>query len=895
MIFQAPRELWSRLKWLRRRRQLDADLDAELEHHVELRAAKNTAAGMDTAEALYAARRQFGNVSLVKEDTRTVWIFSWLEALRQDLHYGLRLLRKTPGFTAVAVLTLALGIGASTAVFSIVNAILLRSLPFPDPDKILLPLLMTPPGVNTGYDYFPWHPKQFFLVKAEQTAFQALGAFQSDAFNLTAAGDPVLLDGFRVSAGFFPSLGISPVIGRIFVEEEDKPGHELEVILSHNLWQERFACDPSVLGRPIHLNGRSYTVIGVMPSGFVFPRAEEMPRVFNFPREAQLWVPLATTADYKGPSELALVGRLHPSFTLQQAQTQLHLVSKHAEQADPAWKGWFTIRTVPLQSEIVADMRRPLLLILGAVGVVLLIACSNVANLLLARSLTRKKEITLRAALGAANTRLLRQLLTESLFLSTIGGLAGILFANIAVHFLKLLGPANLPRLREVTLDLRVLLFALAIALVTGLLFGLAPALIAARVDIAEALKEGGQRAGAGPANLKLRSALLVSQVALALVLVVSSGLLLRSFFNLLRANGGFNPEKTLTFQLSLPANKYADTAQIVAFYRNALEHLRALPGVQSAGLGETVPMSGEGEATGIRLPDRPRSSDKDIPFANYTMISPGYLSAVGTPLLQGRDFQESDTLDSLPVSLVNESFVRKYWPGQNPIGKQLGVGSTRYPLTTIIGVVADSKHLSLREDVVPEMYVPFTQKVWPSLLNMRVALRTRVDPASMSAGARHAVQSLDPDLPLAKVATLQTLVNDSLAQPRFAMLLLASFASLALFLACIGMYGVISYSVAQRTREIGVRVALGAARGDISRMVLRQGALLASLGIAIGLLTAFAVTRLMASFLYGVRPADPLTFTSVSLLLIAVALFACFLPARRATRVDPLVALRFE
>jgi predicted permease len=440
-----------------------------------------------------------------------------------------------------------------------------------------------------------------------------------------------------------------------------------------------------------------------------------------------------------------------------------------------------------------------------------------------------------------------------------------------------------------------VLAFTLGISLATGILFGLAPALGATRENLVTSLKEGSQRSGTSSAGSRFREVLLVSQLALALILVISAGLLTRAFLGMLGTNGGFNAERVLTFQMSLPAVPYADESHIVTLYRNALERLRSIPGIESAGIGETVPMGGEGESTVIRLPDHPATSQKELPFANYTIISPGYFSAIGTPLLRGRDFVESDTATSVPVAIVNAEMEKKYWPGQSAIGKQVGPGSPRFPLATIVGVVPNVKHISLREETAPEMFVLYTQNPWPSMLNMRVALRTKTDPASITESVREAIHSLDPDLPLAKVATLTTLVNDSMAQPRFSMLLLTSFGMLALALASIGMYGVISYSVMQRTQEIGVRMALGAARQNVFAMVLGRGARLVSLGIGIGVVAALGVTRTMASFLFGVAPTDPLTFAGVSLLLVAVALLACYLPARRATRIDPIVALRYE
>jgi predicted permease len=885
---------WSRATL--RRSRMESELDGELRFHIEACAEDLMRAGVPQEEAMRRARLEFGGIERAKEECREERGVRFLESAGQDLRYGVRTMRKSPGFAMVAVLTLALGIGASTAVFSLVSAILLKPLPFPESDRIVLPELVSPPGVNIGSEYFPWGEKQFRMLTQDAHPFTAVGAFQSDSFNLNGANEPAFLDGYRASAGFFPALGISAALGRTFTAEEDRPGHEYEVVLSNQLWRERFGGDRGVLGRAIRLNGYAYTIIGVMPAGFVFPRAEEMPSSFNFPREAQLWVPLAVAAEPKGgPSELAVIGRLKPGVTIAQAQAAMDLVAKHAEAKDPLWKGWFNARIVPLERQVTGDTRRPLQLMFGAVGIVLLIACSNVANLLLTRSLGRRREFTLRAALGAGRARLVRQLLTESLVIALIAGVVGILIAFAGIYFVKTFGPSNIPRLQEIALDLPVLAFTLGISLATGILFGLAPALGATRENLVTSLKEGSQRSGTSSAGSRFREVLLVSQLALALILVISAGLLTRAFLGMLGTNGGFNAERVLTFQMSLPAVPYADESHIVTLYRNALERLRSIPGVESAGIGETVPMGGEGESTVIRLPDHPATSQKELPFANYTIISPGYFSAIGTPLLRGRDFVESDTATSVPVAIVNAEMEKKYWPGQSAIGKQVGPGSPRFPLATIVGVVPNVKHISLREETAPEMFVLYTQNPWPSMLNMRVALRTKTDPASITESVREAIHSLDPDLPLAKVATLTTLVNDSMAQPRFSMLLLTSFGMLALVLASIGMYGVISYSVMQRTQEIGVRMALGAARQNVFAMVLGRGARLVSLGIGIGVVAALGVTRTMASFLFGVAPTDPLTFAGVSLLLVAVALLACYLPARRATRIDPIVALRCE
>ena len=819
--------------------------------------------------------------------------------LLQDLKYGLRTLTKSRGFTIVAVITLALGIGASTAVFSLVNAILLKPLPYPNSERIVIPWRLAPAGLNLGYEEIPWDLREFHVLRRELKAFQHLGAFKSDSFNLTGSGDPLRLEGIRASAGFFPALGLAPQIGRFFTSAEDQPGHEHEVILTDQLWRDRFSSDPAILGRAVELNGSPYTVVGVMPPGFAFPRSTEMPGSFTFPRETQLWVPLAlppAPLHPYDPSELAVIGRLKPGTSIGQAQAEMDVFARRLEQQyGPQGKDWFNSRVTPLAHQVAGDTRRPLLLILGAVGVVLLIACSNVASLLLARSLARRREFTLRAALGAGNARLLRQLLTESLLLAAAGGAVGVLLAELGIEFLTTFAPSNIPRLADVALDFQVFAFAFGVTFVTGILFGLAPAIPATREDLADALREGGQRSVGNTAGPKIRKALLVSEVALALVLVIAASLLTQTFFRLLSVDPGFRPARVLTFELSLPDAKYAETNHIVALYDKVLGRLQTLPGVEAAGIAKTVPLDGAPDSSSIRIIGRPAKSEVDRPFASYNLVSPGYFSAVGTPLLRGREFQATDTAVSTPIAIINRAMANKYWPGENPIGKQLGLGSVRFPVMTIVGMVADVKDLSLRQQPGPEMYIPYSQKTYVSLLTMQVALRSKTDPAFMLESARQAIRSIDPDLPIAKVATMTALVDNSMAQPRFAMLVLGSFGALALVLACIGMYGVISYSVAQRTREIGVRMALGAARRDVFRMVLGQGARLAGLGIAIGLVAALAVTRLMAGFLYGVKATDPLTFAGVSLLLVGIALLACYVPARRATRVDPMIALRYE
>ena len=821
-----------------------------------------------------------------------------MRTLFQDLKYGLRIHAKSLGLTLIAIFTLALGIAACTAVFSVVDAILLRPLPYSDSERIAIPWRLVQKGVELGYDKIPWGANEFRMFLQDEKSFQDLGGFKSASFTLTGVDEPMLLDGLKASAGFFSVFGVSPVVGRTFTPEEDQSGHDHVVILGYELWRDKFGASEHLLGLPVALNGEDYTVVGVMPPGFAFPRANEMPGSFEFPREAQLWVPLALapTSPVGEPAEIAVIGRLKPGVSIEQAQSEWDVFSERLDREYPKAKGWFNSHVTPLNVQVVGDTRLPLVLLLGAVGAVLLIACSNVASLLLTRSLARRREFTVRAALGAGHRRLVRQVLTESLLLAVAAGALGVLLGEAGIYMVKIFGPADIPRLQETSLDLQVFIFAFAITIITGILFGLAPAVGAIRKNLAEALKEGGQRTGGTAAGPTMRKVLIVSEVALALVLVIASGLVTKTFFRLLSVEPGFNAGHVLTFEVSLLNTKYTDNDHIVSLYDKLLRQVGAVSGVSSVGIAEVVPMGGAPDSTQIRILDHPTSNEKERPYASYSIISPGYFPAVGTPMLRGRDFLESDKGDSMPVTIINNAMAKKFWPTEDPIGKQVGLGSLKYPPMTVVGIVTDVKHLSLREDPGPEMYVPYTQKPWRSMLQMQVAVRTLADPTAMTGSVRAAIHAVDHDLPMAKVATLTTLADNSMAQPRFSMLLLGSFGSLALVLASIGMYGVISYSVTQRTQEIGIRMALGAQRRDVFRMVLGQGARLAGVGVAIGLLVALWITQLMGSFLYGVRPADPFVYgAAVSLLLLSVALLACYVPARRATRVDPMIALRYE
>jgi len=895
-------EIGVRVRAIFGKREMEAELDEELRFHFEKAVEKNVAAGMSAEEARRQARLKFGGEERVREECREARGVGMVEALGQDLRFGARMLRKSPAFTLAAVVTLALGIGASTAVFSVVNGILLKPLPYAHPERVLVLWWRAPMALTAEIpvDRWPWSIRQYVMFPASSEAIEANGAFKADYFNLTGRGEPKRLNGLRASAGFFEAIGAKPALGRGFYPEEDKPGNGFVAVLGDRLWRESFGADPGVVGKAMTLNGRAYTIVGVMPPGFDFPRAQDLPISSSIPGNVQLWVPLELppVSEAYGPSELTVIARMRPGVTLGRATSEMRLFGGRLEQAFPASRGWNTPSVVGLSRQVVGDTERPLLLILGAVGVVLLIATSNVASLVLGRSLARKQEFTLRGALGAGRGRLVRQVLTESVLLAGCGGAAGVALAEAGVHFVKIFGPATIGRLQEVSLDPRVMVFAVGVTLLTGILFGLGPALGSSRGNLAESLNEGGQRTSGGAAQPKLRNALLVGQVALALVLVISAGLLVRTFYGMLAAGGGFNPTRVLTFQLTLPSGKYPEVEQMAEVYGKALRAVREAPGVEEAGLASEVPMGGPTDGTAIRIPEHPVTDVNAAPYADYSFASPGYLGTIGAVILRGRDFTDADDRNSEPVAIINEAMAKRYFAGEDPVGKQVGVGAKKFPVRTIVGVIANVKHNSLRDEPEPEMYVPYTQneiKIWPSMQTMQVALRAKGNPGELTEGVRKALAEVDADLPVANVATLGELVDESMAVSKFTLFLVGSFGGLALVLAMIGMYGAISYAVEQRTREFGIRMALGATPRDVLGMVLGQGARLAAAGIACGLVTAAVATRTMEGFLYGVRATDPATFAGVAAALMGVALAACYLPARKATRVDPLTALRYE
>ncbi len=816
----------------------------------------------------------------------------------QDLRYGLRMLAKNPGFTIVAVITLALGIGANTAIFTVVNALVLRPLPYKHADRLVTVQERIPKYVSTPMNL---SAPDFVEFERQNQAFEKMAGFQNLQFELSGTGEPERITAARVSASLFPLLGIDPFVGRTFTKEEDRPG-VLVAVLSYGLWQRRFGADPNVLGKTVNLDRTLYTIIGVMPRDFQFPLKGLLGG-----EPAVLWVPMSFTpkelGDLGNNYVVCAVARLKPGVTLTKANADVEVIAHHiwekvfSDLPDARLEAFAT----PLAEEVVAKVRTLLAVLLGAVGLVLLIACANVANLLLARATRRQKEIAIRAALGAARFRLLQQFMSESVLLALAGGASGFLFASWGTHLLVRLAPGSLPRAQEVGLDLRVLVFTLALSLVTGLIFGAAPALAASQTNMNETLKEGARSATARPRSHRLRSALVISEVALALILLVASGLLIRSFVFLRETDPGFQPQQVLAMSTDLPRAKYGAASQVRLFYSELLTRIERLPSVRAVGAGTELPMSMNTDR--IFTPEGYQAeAGAKWPRCTTTYLMGNYFQALGIPLLRGRLFTHEDKQGSPRVVIISRSIAERYWPGQEPIGKRLHYGppqNTDNSWTTIIGVVGDVKHGPLDAPALPATYEPSAQaedfRIAGLGRSLSFAVQTSGDPTSLAAGLRAQVWSLDKELAIADVRAMTRVVDESAAARRFNMLLLGVFASIALLLAAIGVYGVVSYATGQRTHEIGIRMALGADRHDLLRLVVAQGLVLTLIGTTIGLVGALALTRFLSSLLYGVRPTDPLTFCAVSLLLVGVALLASYIPARRATKVDPMVALRYE
>jgi putative ABC transport system permease protein len=799
-------------------------------------------------------------------------------ALR-DLRYTLRALAKNKGFTFVALLTLALGMGACTAVFSVVNAVLLKPLPFAQPERLIKLEERHPDWASPEFTY-----ANFADVAKSTRTLEKLSAYRSWLFTLSGGGEPENVDGYRVSAEFFNVLGVAPKLGRTFLPEENRPGNDAVAVLSNGLWKRRFGSNPNIIGKICKINGTPTRIIGVMPASF------------HVAEDAGLWMPLAlddTLLTNRRAHLYTVIGRVRPQASLAQARAEAQSLAKAIDAqnkgVDPNW----TAYPSPFQERLVASVRLPILLLFCAVGFVLLIACANVANLLLARAAGRVKEIAVRIALGAGKARILTQLLTESIVLAVIGSVLGLVVANFALHAIIQLSPGDVPRLQNASLDWRVLAFTLLVTALTGLLFGVAPALQAFKVDLQNSLRES-RRFSMSTAQLRLRSALVVSEIALALVLLAGAGLLTNSLVRLLRVPLGFNPKNVLTLQLFLlEATESAADTRSTQTLSAILEKVRTVPGVQSASVVNCLPIAG-GVGTDFAIVGRPPVKHGDEPSADIRVIDAAYLRTMQIPLLRGREFSDRDSATAPKAMLINQTMADKFWPRQDPIGSRVTMLDWGPPLTgEVVGVVGDVKPDGPQEPVGSMIYWPYPQ--FPSLFNYLVVRTTSTDPLSLLAGIKAQARAVNPEQPVSQIRTMEQVLGESLAQRRFSLVLIGIFAGLSVLLAAIGVAGVMAFLVAQRTQEMGIRMALGAQPSDVFGLVLRQGLRIASLGMLIGLAGAFGLTRLLSGMLYGVKPGDPLTFALVSAFLIGVALLACWLPARSATRVDPMVALRYE
>jgi putative ABC transport system permease protein len=815
--------------------------------------------------------------------------------LLQDMRYGVRMLMKRPGFTIIAVLALALGIGANTAIFSVVNAVLLRPLAFGEPERLVMVWGSAP---QLGYDLLPATAPETVDWREQSKVFENLAAFKSWAWTMPGTGGPEQLWGARVSASLFPALNVKPILGRTFLPEEDREGGAKVVVMGYGLWQRSFGGEPSIIGRTIALSGQSYTVVGVMPQGFKFPGGENMLAGLQFSPKTELWEPLQLTREElgaRGTHNMAVIARLKPGVTLRQAQAEMTAVALHLGEQYPKFNKGLGVKLVPLHEQVVGNVRPALLILLGTVGFVLLIACANVANLLLARAASRQKEISIRTALGASRMRIIRQLLTESLLLSVMGGTLGLLLAMWGIDALGALIPETVPRADEIGVDARMLGFTLLISILTGLVFGLAPALQASKTDVNEALKEGTRGATAGLRRNRFRSVLVISEVALALMLLIGAGLLIRSFMRLQQVNPGLDPRGVVAMEISVPSiapSNYEKPEQQAAFFHQLLERTRVLPGIQSSAVVSSLPLSGAVESSDFSIEGRAAAPEgQEEPQADYTMVSADYFRVMSIPLMRGRAFTEQDTKESQGVVIVNEQLAARFWPGEDAVGKRLTLSFEKSP-REVVGVVGDIKQTSLNASASPGVYLPYQQFPYPG---MTFVVRTQADAASITSAVRREVQAIDANVPVSNIRTMEQVIATSVSQSRFSMLLLGLFAAVALLLAMVGIYGVLAYSVSERVHEIGVRIALGAQSKDILRLVVGHGMVLTLIGVAAGIAGAFVLTRLMSSLIYGVSATDPLTFAVVSLGLAEGALLACYIPARRATRVDPIEALRYE
>jgi len=877
----------TRLRGMFRRERLDQDLDEELRAHLEMRAADNLAAGMSPEQARQEAQKRFGNTALLKEDTREVDIVGWLEEAARDFRHALRMLLRNPGFTVVAVLTLGLGIGANTAIFSVINSVLLHPLPYHDPDNLVMVWESNSQHRNPHNTV---SPPNFLDWQSRNTVFSSMAFVFDERDNLTGNGEPQEVVVQDVSASFFSLLGVDPIIGPGFTPENGQPGHANVVILSYGLWKERFAGDPAVVGKSILLNGHPETVVGVAPQNFNwFIKDGSLTGA-----KPQMWSPFVFPQSFHDHKQIGrfmtVVARLHPGATHSQAKTQM-------KQEYSDFNGHWGVNVVPLRQQISGDLRPALLVLFGAVAFVLLIACANVSSLLLARAASREREMAIRTAIGASRWRIARQLLMESLLLALIGGGIGVALAVWGTNALLAASPRNLLDLRFVSMDLHVLTFALAATLLAGLLFGFLPSYISAHSRISETLKEGGRGSSSANRRAFARNAFVVAQLGLALVLLTGSGLLIRSFVRLIGVDPGFDTGHLLTFKIALPRSKYGTDPLRMAFFQQLLARISAVPGVRSASMESFPPLTGLGAATGVHVLSQPSLALSDLPVANVGVVGPDYFATMSIPLRVGRLFNAQELAEEKHVTIINQAFADKYLHGVNPLGQKAAIymksfAENEIQPSEIIGVVGDVHQIGLDTSPEPTVYWPHPELV---MSGMTILVRTSNDPLAMVSAARNELQQIDPELPMAAVAPMDQLLADSLSRSRFTMLLLGIFAAVALVLAAVGIYGLIAYSVTQRTQELGIRIALGAQRRDVLRLVLGQGTRLTLLGVTVGVLAGLGFARLLSTLLFGVSATDPLTFACVAALLGLVGLAACYIPARRATRVDPIVALRYE
>ena len=792
-----------------------------------------------------------------------------------DMRHAVRQMAKAPAFTAVAMLTLAFGIGATSAIFSVVHGVMLRPLPYPAAEGLVRVVELLP-----QYGRFAVAPANFLDWRQQNSAFERTAAYHSGASDTFIGPEgPERVTGASVSWDLFELLRVPPALGRGFTADEDRPGRNAVIVISHGMWQRRFGGDPSVAGRSIVLGGSPVTIVGVMPSGFYFPS-----------RETEFWRPIALdpAKASRGGHFLGVIARLKPGVSVQQAEAEMKTIAERLARQYPDTNRDESAEAIALHDLIVGPIRPMLFTLMAAVGFVILIACANVANLLLARASMRQKEMAIRAAIGAGRRRLVMQMVSESLVLAAAGGVLGILLAYLAITPIQTLGAGSIPRVADVTIDRTVLAFAFGVSIVTALLFGLAPAWQAASGASAAALKEG-WRASAGSTGGRLRSAVLVAEVALSIVLLVGAALLLRSFAKLTSVDPGFRPDNVLSFRVALPPTSYPKDPDRIALFEKLVDTLHSTPGVEAAAVVQQLPIAGD-YMLSFNIQGRPVEAPG--PSANYRAVSPGYFAALGVPVVRGRTFGAQDSEKSPMVAVVDDAFARRHFPDETAIGRGIDIGNGTDGFYEIVGIVGSVRHEGLDAAPRPTMYVPYRQDVFSGMF---VVVRTEGDPAQFSATARRVLRDIDPSLPAFAMAPLATIVSDSVAQRRFSMLLLAAFALVALFLAAVGLYGVVAYTVSRRTQEIGVRMAIGASPGDVLRMVLGAGMKLALTGVVIGLAGALAVTRFIASMLFDVTPFDPPSYAATAAVLLAVAALACYVPARRAMSVDPLVALRQE